>query len=473
MADESKVSDHIIKETIQINLLLKKLLDNVEKKDHHINPNLDPFREDNRLEQLQNLTDKLNVNYDQIKKSDNISDFLTEIHHNIRSSLVPISAYTDMLLQGHYGTLTSTQIQKIEHVKNNIEQLKHATSTLFTKEKVQSMLNTERKDQLHEIKELKQEKILLEKTDEVKNKNIMSLNQEVSNLQNKLTDMNHKVREQEQEKLILNKTVQHSEQKTSHHQKKYYTMIALSAVVITVITLSYSAYVVNLMGEQYRVDNLEISSSGYIIQNLRGDIIDTWLSWRIVEGNTLYVNIPNAAKYPEKIDLIKKVILSDEVIEIDDSLLHKGPKGTTSQYYVGWSGALNKAADTDTVLYIPHKIEVIESDRGEGDITITLTNMKNGDGYSGFTKSIADQSQNQILKSEVTIYEVDTLSKAQFETILRHELGHAFGLAHSTALEDLMAPMIETDFPYISECDIDAIISLYDGSRNSNVVCEK
>ena len=58
------------------------------------------------------------------------------------------------------------------------------------------------------------------------------------------------------------------------------------------------------------------------------------------------------------------------------------------------------------------------------------------------------------------------------ETIVRHELGHALGLAHSTAPEDLMYPTIETNFPYISECDVDAIERLYDGANTSEVICE-
>ena len=102
-----------------------------------------------------------------------------------------------------------------------------------------------------------------------------------------------------------------------------------------------------------------------------------------------------------------------------------------------------------------------------------IISQSNGDGYSGYTKSIVDDAQNQILKSEITIYEVDKLSKAQFETILRHELGHALGLAHSTATEDLMYPTITTDYPYISDCDVDAIVWLYDGGESSKVVCEK
>ena len=55
---------------------------------------------------------------------------------------------------------------------------------------------------------------------------------------------------------------------------------------------------------------------------------------------------------------------------------------------------------------------------------------------------------------------------------MRHEFGHALGLAHSTAPEDLMFPTITTSIPFISECDVDAITSLYNGNRQSEVMCE-
>jgi len=35
-----------------------------------------------------------------------------------------------------------------------------------------------------------------------------------------------------------------------------------------------------------------------------------------------------------------------------------------------------------------------------------------------------------------------------------------------------MYPIIETNFPYASECDVDAMIGLYDGGNTSEVVCE-
>ncbi len=431
MVDESEILNHHLREIEQINLILKKLVKAKEEKNFtSTQSNLYPFSNDDELSQLENLTVKLNEKSELIKNSDSSSDLLTKIHHELRTPIVPIKSYTEMLLNGHYGKLTDQQVQKINHIKSNIVQLENAVLTLFTKERFQNLTKNQ-KDQPHKIKEL------------------------------------------EQEKTLLKKLIQSEEQKSIKLTKKHYLTIVVSAITIAVIVSSYSVYVVNLIGEQYRVPNPEPVKSSYIIQNLKGDTIDTWLSWRLVDGSVLYVNILNADSYPRKAELIKEVILSDEGIEIDDSLLHKGPKGSTSTYYLGWAGALQKASDNPTQFYIPNKLEIIESAKGEGGITITLTNMRNGDGYSGFTKSIADESQNQILKSDITIYGVDNLSDNQFKTILRHELGHALGLAHSTAPEDLMYPTVQTEFPYISECDLDAIISLYDGSKNSEVVCEK
>ena len=42
-------------------------------------------------------------------------------------------------------------------------------------------------------------------------------------------------------------------------------------------------------------------------------------------------------------------------------------------------------------------------------------------------KDIVDQVQHQILKSTITIYEVEDISDNQLQAVARHELGLAFG----------------------------------------------
>ncbi len=209
----------------------------------------------------------------------------------------------------------------------------------------------------------------------------------------------------------------------------------------------------------------------YFTENLRGDTIDTWKSWRLVD-NTLSINILKSPRVTEhQLEVIKNAVISEKTEEFDDSLVHKGPRGTKSMYYVGWAGALKEAAKEETKYNIPTNFEFVGSNGGEGDIIITLSNIKDSDGYTGYTKSITEDTE--ILKSFITIYDISNLSDDQLETIVRHEFGHALGLGHSTATEDLMAPTIDMTIPYITDCNIDAIVNLYNAKSDSQTVCEK
>lgn len=209
----------------------------------------------------------------------------------------------------------------------------------------------------------------------------------------------------------------------------------------------------------------------YFTENLRGDTVDTWKSWRLT-GTTLAVNILKSPRVTDhQLGVIHNAISSEKSVEFDDSIVHKGPKGTTSVYYQGWAGALKSATKENTKYQIPTDFDFINSSGGEGDIIITLSNIKDSDGYTGYTKSVTEE--NEILKSFITIYDISNLTDDQLATIVRHEFGHALGLGHSTATEDLMAPTIDMTIPYISECNVDAIVDLYNANEGRQTVCEK
>jgi len=250
--------------------------------------------------------------------------------------------------------------------------------------------------------------------------------------------------------------------------------IKKNSILLLVMILSIPALIFFVIGDtNIFVEERDSLKTKYVIENLQGDTIDTWKFWNIIQGSTLTVNILNSELLDnERILIIKDAITSYETIQIDDSLVKKGSKDTSSTYYLGWTGALMGAAELYPTKYpVPNNFDVIESKRGEGDILISLSKFKNTDGYSGYTKSTVDG--NEILKTSITIYDVNNLSKSQLSTIIRHEMGHAVGLAHSTASEDLMAPKITTNFPYISECDVSAIAALYNENIEGQVTCKK
>ncbi len=247
-------------------------------------------------------------------------------------------------------------------------------------------------------------------------------------------------------------------------------ILFLSSVILLVLS-------VNFIDGQYTLINPELNEptlmkSKFVIENLRGDTIDTMKSWRLLSGELLNVNILNDDILTiEQQGAVNKVIMSTDSIQLDDFMVNRGFQGSESTYYLGWAGAMSAAKQTETIYSIPTDFTINHSSNGEGNIVITFSTMMDTDGFSGYTRSVLDNGE--ILKSYITIYNVDELEASELATIVRHEFGHALGLGHSTDPEDLMAPVILTDFPYISECNVDAMVSLYDGNESSQAVCEK
>ena len=249
-------------------------------------------------------------------------------------------------------------------------------------------------------------------------------------------------------------------------RKTQYLIIVVMGLVVFGFALDFLA-VQKTVSTIEEVSQIKPLKTSYVVQNLKGDAMETWYSWQ--PRDKVEIHIANEDNYSkDKIDSIKRAILSTESKEIENSLVFKGDEGT-STYWIGWKGAINEIRE---LRGIDKELDISFINKDDADIIITLTNAKSGEGLSGITNSMVNDEEQTILRSFVTIYEADKLSNEHMEIIIRHEFGHVIGLAHATAPEDLMYPVIQTPAPFISECDIDALVHLYTGGKTSQVICE-
>ena len=242
-------------------------------------------------------------------------------------------------------------------IKNNEELKNELNKKTQEYEKLQEQFQLVNQKML----DLEQEKMFYENYSKLSEDEKEKSKQEHDKIKEKYEKERQQTLETEQEKMFLEASLKVEEKQKIEANKKYYKAIIFSVVAIAVIAGVYSVMFAEIAGEQYRVQ-IEPQTSGYTIQNLKGDKITTWLSWKLAQDDTLHINILNSEKYDSDIiDAVKRTIMSDEIFEIDNSLLFKGPQGTTELYYVGWKGALEKVAESNTEFYVPSKIEILES----------------------------------------------------------------------------------------------------------------
>lgn len=299
-------------------------------------------------------------------------------------------------------------------------------------------------------KEIEQENLLLYEINKLLDSTKEDLEVNVVQLQTRIEEKKFNLNESEQQNKILHALIEKNTTRKVNHR---HILIASLSIVLVISVL----VIQNQIGEES--NSLK---TGYFTYNLKGDQIDITSKWHKPEGIPLRVYIENLTMLPDnKIQIVKDAIYSKEIIQIDDSITHKAPSGEKSNYYLGWNGVIDNTS-------LP-SIEVTTS-KINADVIVSLIRTKNMDGYSGWTESTV--KDNEISHSQITIFNSEELSEQDLGTITRHEFGHALGLAHSTDPDDLMYPTINTSLPYISECDKDALNSLYTHNKSVHT-CEK
>jgi len=269
------------------------------------------------------------------------------------------------------------------------------------------------------------------------------------------------------DKKLLGEMIKANVTKTA---RKNYLIMVLAIIGIAVTVGTYPIILINL--GVVKMHDYNTVPSEFFINDLKVESTDQTAlplsSWFLVKGDTLRINIVNGDEYPEKNSIVRKVVYSNQIVSNDIGIIGK----STKTYYLGWQNALETAATQDTTRHIPQKFQIISSEKGEGDITITFSPLQNGDGKLGSTKILVDGFRNEILKAHITVYQVNEISDQTVEAVIRHELGHALGLPHAMSSRDLMNSSFSVENAYISECDINGIVTLYNEEKLHPFVCK-
>jgi len=122
-----------------------------------------------------------------------------------------------------------------------------------------------------------------------------------------------------------------------------------------------------------------------------------------------------------------------------------------NQEFAGWQNALDTINDI--------RVPILILQNHTTNIQITLVNYPHPKGYNAYTA--LEYNGRLITKATITIYVINRYNSYELGILLRHEMGHALGLEHSSDPTDLMYKIIPYYSAYISQDNISNIRELY------------
>lgn len=158
------------------------------------------------------------------------------------------------------------------------------------------------------------------------------------------------------------------------------------------------------------------------------------------------------------------------------SVVNGNSSASNKMNYTGWNVLTNSVLSSHN-----KQISLLLTDQEKNaNIIITFTNKADDAGHNAYGRTIMrlDRNDRTSLSSvQIFIFKTDQLyDRNILKPVVTHEMGHAFGLQHSTSQKSIMYPKIvvmdNKPVGTIEQCEFNAINNMYVESQVGKVPCE-